>query len=93
VNQNGVPFLQKEEMELTKENRSPYFTSTTYYVVAMPTYIGGHMIIGWASDETSYLDLSLETIRERTSKIKGDFLYYTPQIHQSAFALPAFMLK
>lgn len=93
VNQNEVPFLQKEEMELTKENRRPYFKSTTYYVVTMPTYIGGHMILGWASDEVSYLDLSLETIKKRTSKIKGDFIYYTPQIHQSAFALPAFMLK
>jgi spermidine synthase len=93
VNQNGVPFLQKEEMDLTKENRAPYFNFTTYYVVAMPTYVGGHMILGWASDEKEYLDLSLETLSKRALEIEGDFIYYTPKVHQAAFALPAFMLK
>ena len=93
VNQNGVPFLQKEEMELTKENRAPYFNFTTYYVVAMPTYVGGHMILGWASDEKEYLNLSLETLSKRALEVEGDFMYYTPKVHQAAFALPAFMLK
>lgn len=93
VNQNGVPFLQKQEMLLTQENRRPYFDYVTYYVVAMPTYVGGHMVLGWASDEKVHLNVSIETLRDQAQRIEGECVYYTLEIHQAAFALPAFMLK
>ncbi len=32
VNQNGVPFLQKEELALTLKNRGPHFKHTSFYV-------------------------------------------------------------
>jgi spermidine synthase len=89
VNQNGVPFLQKEELALTVKNRSPHFKYVGFYTVAMPTYVGGFMALGWASDAD--FDISSGTLQERLSEIEGEMLYYTPEIHQAAFALPAFM--
>lgn len=93
VNQNGVPFIQKDEMNLTLKNRNPHFKETTFYVVAMPTYIGGFMALGWASDNEKLQQVSLETLEERVKNIEGEFLYYTPKVHKASFALPAFMIK
>lgn len=93
VNQNGVPFLQKEELTLTLQNRAPHFDQVTFYLVAMPTYVGGYMALGWASDQTDLLHVPLETLQQRYHQLEGDFLYYTPEIHKASFALPAFMRK
>src|SRR5690606_205611 len=50
VNQNGVPFLQKEEMALTEKARGTHFKHVTFYLTSVPTYVGGLMALGWASD-------------------------------------------
>jgi len=90
VNQNGVPFLQPDEIPLTRQNRSPHFAHTTYYIASVPTYAGGLMALGWASDKKYRMPLT--KIRKRAAKIKGGMKYYTPEIHKAAFALPQFML-
>jgi len=43
VNQNGVPFLQGEEVINTLERRSKHFKDVGFYVASVPTYIGGFM--------------------------------------------------
>ena len=91
VNQNGVPFLQKDELILTLKNRSPHFKDVRYYVAAIPTYIGGFMALGWASD-FDYHHLSEETLKERLNRVIGPMKYYNPAIHKAAFCLPQFML-
>lgn len=92
VNQNGVPFLQKEELALTQRNRSPHFKHVSFYVVSVPTYVGGHMALGWASDNEGLASIPLETLEERLQKnALGEFLYYTPEVHRASFALPSFM--
>jgi spermidine synthase len=92
VNQNGVPFLQKEELSLTLRNRRPHFKEVGFYVVAMPTYVGGHMALGWASDNEELSRIPLETLEERLRQnALGEFLYYTPEVHKASFALPSFM--
>lgn len=93
VNQNGVPFLQKEELDLTLRNRAPHFDQVSFYLVAMPTYVGGFMALGWATDNLDYLQVPLETLQQRGRQVEGEFLYYTPEIHKASFALPAFMKR
>jgi spermidine synthase len=93
VNQNGVPFLQKDELLLTLKNRGPHFKQVGFYLVSVPTYVGGHMALGWASDDATLSNVPLEVLRERVQSVDGDFLYYTPEIHRASFALPAFMKK
>ena len=51
VNQNGVPFMQKSELKLTLDNRKPHFKNVTFYIAPVPTYVGGFMAFGWASDK------------------------------------------
>lgn len=88
VNQNGVPFFQKEELEMTMENRSPHFKNVSFYVAPVPTYAGGFMAFGWASD-TDY-HLSEEVLKKRFESLGISTFYYTPQIHRACFALPNF---
>lgn len=91
VNQNGVPFLQKEELSSTFKTRSESFSDVTFYLGVIPTYVGGFMAFGWASDTPTYRQLSLDTLRERLETVDGEMHYYTPEIHLAAFALPRFM--
>ncbi len=87
VNQNGVPFLQGEEMTLTLNNRSPHFAQLGFYVAPIPTYAGGGMAFGWASD----LTLPFEAIREEP--FVQTLFYYNREIHKASFALPNYMLR
>ncbi len=90
VNQNGVPFMQKRELMLTKENRMPHFKHVSFYVAPVPTYTGGFMAFGWASDKKH--KVTEKTLKERLNKVKGKMRYYTPAIHRASFALPQYML-
>jgi spermidine synthase len=92
VNQNGVPFLQKEELTLTLNNRKPHFKNVDFYIATVPTYVGGPMAFGWASDKKYRISESM--LQERMEKLKSkDFFYYTPAIHKASFVLPNYMLK
>jgi len=64
------------------------------YVAAIPTYVGGHMAMGWATDNTKMRQLSVKTIAERYRKA-GRFQtkYWTPEVHVAAFALPRFIAE
>jgi spermidine synthase len=90
VNQNGVPFLQKEELTLTLQNRKNHFKNVSFYIAPVPTYVGGFMAFGWASDKI--YRTGRKTLQERMSRIQGKMIYYTPDVHLAAFALPQFML-
>lgn len=90
INQNGVPFMQKNELKLTQDNRQPHFRNVTFYVAPVPTYVGGFMAFGWASDKR--YKVSEKVLQQRLAKVKGKMHYYTPAIHKAAFALPQYML-
>jgi spermidine synthase len=92
VNQNGVPFLQKDELVHTLKNRSPHFKDVRYYVAAVPTYVGGFMALGWASD-FDYQTVSEETLKERLHRVTGSMKYYNTGMHKASFCLPQFMLN
>jgi spermidine synthase len=91
VNMSGNPFLQKHEQALTFQNASPHFDHVKFYLASVPTYVGGFMAMGFASDRD--YQISEEALKERFSKLDGDLFYYTPAIHKASFALPNFMLK
>ncbi len=93
VNQNGVPFLQTEELKDTYQHRKPFFKDTGFYVAPVPTYVGGFMAFGWATDELNYRDLSTEELESRMQNIDGELKYYNAEIHKAAFALPNFIKK
>ncbi|HLO79075.1 MAG TPA: polyamine aminopropyltransferase [Magnetospirillum sp.] len=91
VNQNGVPFLQGAEITDTWRRRRPHFADLGYYLAAVPTYVGGFMALGWASASPRPRQESGETIRARFQAAPVSTRYYTPEVHQAAFALPPYI--
>ena len=51
VTQNGVPIFQPNELVSSVGKFRRLFADGTCYVAAVPTYIGGHMAMGWATDD------------------------------------------
>lgn len=94
VNQNGVPFLQPEELD-TVHRRKEHFQDVGFYVASIPTYAGGHMTLGWATDDGRLRDLPEEEIERRLKNVKNsqDLQYYNAAIHRGCFALPNFIRK
>jgi spermidine synthase len=92
VTQNGVPFLQSGELTTSIRHFSGLFKDASCYVAAIPTYVGGHMAMGFASDNAGLRRTSEATIAARYRKA-GRFAtkYWTPAVHRAAFALPAFI--
>src|SRR5215212_3608503 len=52
VTQNGVPMFQSGELTSAIVKRRKLFADSYCYIAAIPTYIGGHMAMGWATDDT-----------------------------------------
>jgi len=94
VTQNGVPFFQADELVSSLAHFRALFADSTCYVAAVPTYIGGLMAIGFASDDKRLRRTSARTIAERYRRA-GRFAthYWTPQLQVGAFALPRFIAE
>lgn len=92
VTQNGVPIFQPAELASSVSKFRKLFADGTCYVAAVPTYIGGHMAMGWATDNKSLRQTPVKTIAARYRKA-GSFptKYWTPELHAAAFALPRFI--
>ena len=94
VTQNGVPIFQAGELRSGIAKFRQLFADGTCYVAAIPTYVGGHMAMGWATDNSRLRHLPAATIAARYRKA-GSFptKYWTPQVHVAAFALPRFIAE
>lgn len=91
VTQNGVPFLQPEELRQTQARLRPHYRDVGFFVAAVPTYVGGFMTLGWASHSPRPRSETLETIQARFDAAPFATRYYTPEIHRACFALPKFV--
>ncbi len=92
VTQNGVPIYQPQELTKGIAKFRRLFRDGTCYVAAIPTYVGGHMAMGWATDNMKLRRLPERTIAARYARA-GRFRtkYWSPATHQAAFALPRFI--
>lgn len=91
VTQNGVPFLQGDELRDAARRRGALFAHAGFYIAAIPTYYGGYMAFGWASDGADLGRRSVDEIRERFQAAGLETRFYTPEIHVGAFNLPPFI--
>lgn len=92
VTQNGVPFMQPDELRGTLRAFDTLFADTACYLATVPTYAGGPMAFGWGSDgEARATDL--DTIARRVTASGLEFGYYTPAVHIAAFALPGYVRR
>jgi spermidine synthase len=92
VTQNGIPFEQTAELVSSAQHFRRLFRDWHFYSAAVPTYVGGIMAFGWATDDETLRQLPLATLQQRYAAAELDTRYYNPQIHQAAFALPQYIL-
>lgn len=91
VTQNGVPFMQAAELQQSMAHFRSLFSDASCYLATIPTYAGGPMAFGWATDDASLRQLKLEDLSHRATADALLTRYYTPAVHQAAFALPPYI--
>ena len=91
VAQNGVAFLQTDEVLLSAKRLSALFADCSFYLAPVPTYAGGHMAFAWASDNKNLRTVDSETLSTRWRETGIKSCYYTPEIHRASFALPQYL--
>lgn len=91
VTQNGVPFVQPDELRQSLRKLRPLFSDVTCYLATVPGYVGGPMAFGWASDDPALRAVPLATLSERFAAASFETRYYLPEVHPAAFALPRYV--
>lgn len=91
--QAGVPFLQRGAFSSTVCNLSSVFKFAGCYLLASPSYIGGHLAIGWGSDSLRMDNPPVEMLERRIARSGLKLRYYTPEVHKAAFALPPYIAE
>ena len=92
VAQNGVSFLQTDEVTTSAQRLKPLFKHVGFYNAAVPTYVGGIMTFAWASDSVAQNAVNLAELQQRYSASAMQTRYYNPALHQACFALPQYLL-
>jgi spermidine synthase len=92
VTQNGLPFLQAGELEQSVGYFRELFADAFAYLANTPTYFGGPMSYGWATDNKKLRKHKRKEIARRHEKA-GAFptRYWSPEVHVASFALPAYV--
>ncbi len=93
VAQNGVAYMQLDEVSTSAKRLRQSFGDVTFYSAAVPTYIGGIMTFAWASDKPELRQLPVTEIDSRFNSANLQTKYYTPQVHVAAFALPRYIVQ
>ncbi len=95
VNQCGVPFMQADELRETSARRRRALPSVSAYVAAVPTYVGGLMTLGIASNDAGWTRQDVAAIRARAEAqgIAGTSGYWSPEIHVGSFDLPPYIAR
>ena len=91
VTQNGVPFLQSDELVGSIGHFTGLFADCGCYLATVPTYVGGQMALAWASDDADPGAVPEALLDERFRAARLDTRYYSPAVHRAAFALPPFI--
>src|SRR3977135_3566929 len=66
--QNGVPFFQPSELISSVRKFRGLFADAGCYVAAIPTYVGGHMTMGWASGDPKLRDTPVKNLAQGYSE-------------------------
>jgi spermidine synthase len=92
VTQNGVPFTQGEELTTSWHRlRGAGFADVGFYVVPVPSYVGGFMTLGWASKDPANRPIAPDEATRRVAGLDLAARYWTPEIQAACFALPQYI--
>jgi spermidine synthase len=92
VTQNGLPFLQASELKQSVGFFRELFGDASAYLANTPSYFGGPMSYGWATDNKKLRRHKKRRITKRYEEA-GAFptRYWRPDVHVAAFALPTYV--
>ena len=90
VTQNGLPFLFPDHLAGTTTAFASLFSHVAPYMCTQPCYFGGPFALNWASDEKGHLKLAEKKLARRQRNRGIETRYWTPAVHNAAFALPAY---
>ena len=88
VNQAGNPFLEPNTIRDVARRLGRCFADVGCFVGAVPSYAGGYMAFGWASDDPDLRRTPTEQLATRFAAADLETGCYTPELHAAAFALP-----
>jgi spermidine synthase len=91
VTQSGVPFLQKSVLGNTYQRLKPLFDDVSFFVAPVPTYSGGFMTFGWATNDKAARATPKTVIEERVKAASLATRYYNADIHTASFGLPNYI--
>ena len=92
VTQNGLPFLQASELKESVGYFRDLFDDAFAYLATTPSYFGGPMSFGWATDNKKLRQHDLEIIKKRHETAGGfPTRYWRPDMQLAAFALPSYI--
>lgn len=93
VAQNGVVFMQPDEVVNTHRRLKSHFADRWFYNVSVPTYVGGVMTMAWASDNVDARQLPVAELEKRYAASGIKTRYYNPSLHAASFALPQYVVE
>lgn len=92
VTQCGNPAIAPDELAMTQaRQRAAGFKDVSWFFAPVPTYVGGSMALGWASDDPAPRRVAAATLRARG--VPAGLRHYTPEVHVAAFAHPAWLIE
>ncbi len=91
VTQNGVPYLQGPELQSSVRAFRKLFKEGGCYLAVVPTYNGGFMALGWATDNLKLRKTPVATIARLAKAAKLKTRYFTPEMFTGGFCLPQFI--
>tara|TARA_S200000501_G_C20414271_1_gene564980 strand:- start:301 stop:594 length:294 start_codon:yes stop_codon:yes gene_type:complete len=85
--QSGVTFLQKKEIKEVSIKIKSVFENSGIILTVVPSYIGGHMALVWASKK-----IRIDKVKKnkKLKKVKTD--YFNLQISEASLSLPNFII-
>jgi len=92
VTQNGLPFVQAGELAQSVSYFRELFADAFAYLANTPSYFGGPMSFGWATDNAKLRHHRRKRIERRHDKAGAfETRYWRPDVHVAAFALPPYV--
>ncbi|AAM67767.1 polyamine aminopropyltransferase [Buchnera aphidicola] len=93
VGQNGVFFLQKNDINQSYKNLKKNFHDVSFYQATIPSYYGGTMMFSWGTDNIDFRQINIKNLEKRIKDKKLTFNYYNSNIHISSFYLPQYIIN
>ncbi|HEX6997438.1 MAG TPA: polyamine aminopropyltransferase [Gammaproteobacteria bacterium] len=93
VTQNGVPFLQAGELASAMSGLAATFRHVAACAICVPTYCGGHLVLGFCSDDDAPLRVEADELERRYAAAGLTTRYYSPRHHAAAFVLPRYIAE